>query len=64
MINIILTPECLEHTELTCREDHELLHGQFVSSVGTSVDDVESGSWQHNVAVSGKLRNVPDQNWC
>merc|ERR1740128_264042 len=28
----------------TSGQDHELLHGQFVSSVGTAIDDVESGS--------------------
>ena len=41
-------------------QDHELLHGELVSGVGTSVDDVESGDGHDNLlaTVSGQVSNV------
>ena len=34
------------------REHHELLHGQLVAGMGTSVDHVEGGDGQHNLGLS------------
>mmetsp|Transcript_21217 Transcript_21217/g.37799 ORF Transcript_21217/g.37799 Transcript_21217/m.37799 type:complete len:512 (-) Transcript_21217:122-1657(-) len=40
------------------RQDHKLLHRQGVSGVGAAVNDVEAGHGQHQLRVSGQLRNV------
>ncbi|GMT15290.1 hypothetical protein PFISCL1PPCAC_6587, partial [Pristionchus fissidentatus] len=40
------------------REDHELLHGQLVSGVGASVDDVEGGHGKDNLVGAGELGDV------
>ena len=45
----------------TCREDHELLHGQFVASVAATVDDVEGRHRQDQIFVASQVSNVPVQ---
>lgn len=53
-------------TIYTGRKDHELLHSELVTRVGTSIDDVESRSGQDNGAVASKVSNMPlnKQNIC
>ena len=45
----------------SCWQNHELLHGQFVSSVGPSIDDIEGRYWKNNLFVSREIRCVPIQ---
>ena len=40
------------------RQDHELLHGELVTGVGTTVDDVESRHREHQLAVTGEVGDV------
>lgn len=42
----------------TCGKDHELLHGQFVSRVATSIDNIQCWDWQNDLLVSGKIGYV------
>lgn len=44
--------------EGTCGKDHELLHGQFVSSMAASIDNIECWDWQNDLLVSGKIGYV------
>ena len=40
-------------------QNHELLHGQLVSGMGTTVDDVEGGDWEHERRLgSSQVGNV------
>lgn len=39
-------------------EDHELLHGQFVSSMASSVDDVEGLQRRRKVMLTAQLSNM------
>lgn len=42
----------------TSWQDHELLHGQFVTSMASTVDDVESWNWEDDLFVSGQISQV------
>lgn len=54
-----------------CGQDHELLHGQAVTGMLTTVDDVEAGHGQHLVVSSSSSHGSVsisklsrDQVWC
>ena len=51
----------ISESVITSRQDHEFLHGQFVSCVGTTVDDIESRSGQNNIVISCQIGNMPIQ---
>ena len=42
----------------TSGKDHEFLHGQFVSSVRSTVDDVQSGHRKDYILVSCQISDV------
>ena len=44
--------------EPTSREDHEFLHGQFVSGVRSTVDDVKCWNRKYDVLISGEICDV------
>ena len=44
--------------ERTSRQDHEFLHGQFVSRVRSTADDVKCWNRKYDVLISGEICDV------
>ena len=51
----LLLCSVIEHTS---GEDHEFLHGQFVSGVRSTVDDVKCWNRKYDVLISGEISDV------
>ena len=45
----------------TSWKQHEFLHGQFVASVASTVDDIECWDRQENILVASQVSNVSVQ---
>ena len=43
---------------VTSWKKHKFLHGQFVTSVATTVDDIKWWNWQNELFVSSQVGNV------
>ncbi len=39
-------------------QDHELLHGELVSGVSSTINDVKSGYWEGDLLVSSQVSNM------
>jgi hypothetical protein len=44
---------------LTCGQDHKLLHGELVASMGTTIDYIKCRNRQNDIGVTSKVSNVP-----
>ena len=51
--------ECLCEARRASGEEHELLEGKLIASVGATIDDVERGTWEHVWGLNtGEFRKV------
>ena len=45
--------------QLTSGKDHEFLHGKLVTSMGATIDNIESRHRQDDVRSTSQISNVP-----
>jgi hypothetical protein len=53
-----MTILCSRERKSTCWENHEFLHGEFVTSMTASINDIECWDRKNDFFVSSKISNV------